>query len=94
MPSRDQVLELLDSGHTFKTAARELGIAPGLAYMIATGMPADGSDTPSPERLRGKPALSGASQQLVNPPTVNPARRRMILDWVRERATHDLTPGS
>jgi hypothetical protein len=94
MPSRDQVTGLLDSGHTFTTAARELGIAPGLAYMIATGMPADGSDTPAPEELAGQPAPPGGSQQLVNPPTVNPVRRRMVLDWVHERATHDLNPGS
>jgi hypothetical protein len=94
MPSRDQVMELLDLGHTYETAAGELGIAPGLAYMIATGMPADGSDTPAPEELHGQPELRGGSQQLVNPPSVNPVRRQAVLDWVRERATHDLAPGS
>jgi hypothetical protein len=43
MPTRDQVTELLDHGHSYETAARELHIPAGRAYMIATGLPADGS---------------------------------------------------
>lgn len=47
MPTADQVRALLDSGHSYETAARELGVAPGLVFMIATGRPADGGDVPA-----------------------------------------------
>jgi hypothetical protein len=43
MATREQVRMLLDGGHSYETAARELGIPAGLAFMLATGRPADGS---------------------------------------------------
>jgi hypothetical protein len=88
--TRAQVLELLKAGHSYETAARELRIPAGQAYMIATGVPADGSDAPPPEELAGKPLLEGSSQQLVNPPAFNPTRKQEVLDWVRLRAARDL----
>jgi transposase-like protein len=39
--TRAQVEELLDQGHSYETAARELGISPGLAHLIATGRPGE-----------------------------------------------------
>jgi hypothetical protein len=90
MPTRAQVVELLDSGHSYETAARALDIPAGRAYMIATGLPADGGDTPSPEELRDKRLLPGSSQHLVNPPAVNPTRNRRVMEWVRERAAREL----
>jgi hypothetical protein len=72
VPTRDQVEELLGAGHSYETAARELGIAPGLARMIATGRPGDGVDVPvhNPttsatvmEWVRGR-----AARQLTRPP--------------------------
>lgn len=93
MPTRDQVRELLDRGHSYEMAARELHIPAGQAYMIATGLPADGGDTPSLEERRDKPVLSGSSQQLVNPPAVNPTRNARVMDWVHERAARELTGG-
>jgi hypothetical protein len=90
MATRAQVTELLALGHTYETAARALGIPPGLAYMIATGLPADGSDAPAPEELRSKPVLAGSTQHLVNPPAVNPTRDERVLAWVRERAAREL----
>jgi hypothetical protein len=92
--TRAQVLELLDLGHTYETAARMLHIPAGQAFMIATGLPADGSDVPSPEELAAKPVLSGSSQQLVNPPAFNPTRNAHVIDWVKQRAAHDLQRGS
>jgi len=89
VPTREDVTELLSAGHSYATAARELGIAPGLAYMIATGLPADGSGAPPPvdeARLEG-----GTSQQLVNPPAADPVRKAHVLDWVRGRAERELT---
>ena len=74
-------------------AARELHIPTGQAYMIATGIPADSGDTPSPEERRDKPVLPDSSQQLVNPPAVNPTRNARVMDWVHERAAGELTGG-
>ncbi|MDX6527588.1 MAG: hypothetical protein QOI43_3099, partial [Gaiellales bacterium] len=39
MPSRAQVDGLLKLGRSYESAGRELGISPGLAFMIATGVP-------------------------------------------------------
>jgi hypothetical protein len=88
--TREQVLELLDAGHSYETAARALHIPAGQAFMIATGLPADGSDAPSPEELARKPPLPGSTQQLVNPPSYNPTRKPHVLEWVRERARREL----
>jgi hypothetical protein len=77
MPTRAQVLELLERGGTYATAAQALGIAPGQAYMIATGRPADGDPD--------------GDQTLVNPPAHNPTRKPEIAAWVRERARRELT---
>jgi hypothetical protein len=90
MPSRDQVTALLDEGHTYETAARELKIPAGLVFMIATGLPADGGDAPAPEELASKRVLSGSSQHLVNPPAFNPTRKQHVIDWVKQRAEREL----
>ena len=94
MPTRAQVLELLDAGHSYESAARELRIPPGQAFMIATGLPADGSDAPHPDELRDKRALPGSSQHLVNPPAFNPTRDETMIDWVKARAARELERGS
>jgi hypothetical protein len=92
--TRAQVEELLDHGHSYETAGRELGIRPGLAFMLATGLPADGGDGPAPEELEAKRVLAGSSQHLVNPPPYNPTRSATVMDWVGERARRELTPTS
>lgn len=61
--------------------------------MIATGLPADGGDTPSPEELRDKRLLPGSSQHLVNPPPFSPTRSQQVMDWVRHRAARELRQG-
>lgn len=94
MPTRAQVLELLDAGHSYETAGRALHIPPGQAFMIATGLPADGSDAPHPEELRDKPVLPGSSQHLVNPAPFNPTRDDTVVAWVQERAARELRKGS
>lgn len=77
MPTRAEVLELLEKGETYATVGQAFGIAPGKAYMIATGRPADGD-----------PA---GDQVLVNPRAVDPTKKPEVLAWVRERARRDLT---
>jgi hypothetical protein len=93
MPTQDQVRELLDRGHSYEMAARELHIPAGQAYMIATGLPADGGDTHSPEELRDEPLPPGGPQQLVGPPALNPTRNARVMEWVRARAARDLKGG-
>jgi hypothetical protein len=76
MPTRADVLELLEKGGTYVTAGQALGIAPGKAYMIATGRPADGAPD--------------GDQALVNSRAHNPVKKPEIAAWVHERARRDL----
>jgi hypothetical protein len=78
MPTRADVLQLLEKGETYDTVGQAFGIAPGKAYMIATGRPADGAPD--------------GDQALVNPRAVNPTEKPGIRAWVRERARRELTP--
>jgi hypothetical protein len=88
--TRAQVIELLDAGHSYETAATALCIPAGLAFMIATGVPADSGDR-SPQRgLPGERVLPEGSQQLVNPPPFNPTRDKRLAAWVGERARREL----
>ena len=86
-----ELRRLLDAGHSYESAARRLGIAPGLAYMLATGVPADGSDDPHPDERAVRPAPLSSSQRLVNPAQQNPTRKPFVLAWVKRRAARDLT---
>jgi hypothetical protein len=89
MASRAQVDELLARGLSYEAAAGELGISPGLVFMIATGLPADSTAASPPDELdrRGAPHVS--AQRLVNPPTYEPGRSELVLRWVRERAVRE-----
>jgi hypothetical protein len=77
MPTRAEILERLERGETYDTVGQAFDIAPGKAYMIATGRPADGAPDDD--------------QSLVNPPAHNPTRKPVVLKWVRERARRELT---
>ncbi len=91
MATRAQVLALLDSGHSFETAGRALDIPAGRAFMIATGLPADRSDTPHPDELHDQPRLPATSQHLVNPPPLHPTGNDQVIRWVQDRAARQLT---
>lgn len=93
MTTHDQVLELLEHGHSYETAATELGLPAGQVFMIATGLPADGGDAPAPDELQNKRLLPGSPQQLVNPPAVNPTRSEAVIRWVQSRAARELRHG-
>ena len=70
MPTRHQVLAQLRTGSDYQEVGERLGIPEGQAYMIATGLPADGSDVLTAEELRGREGvIEGGSQALANPPT-------------------------
>ncbi|MCP2167201.1 helix-turn-helix domain-containing protein [Goodfellowiella coeruleoviolacea] len=89
MPRKEQVLRLVAAGHSYQEAGAELGVPPGLAYLIATGLPADGSDNGSGDQWRRAGLVQPHAQRLVNPHHVNPVRREDVLDWVRDRAAAD-----
>jgi hypothetical protein len=88
--TREQVLGLVEGGASYEEAAASVGIPAGQAYMIATGLPADGSMALAPEE-RVRPGVVGwSTQELSNPPHVNPTVKPEIRDWVRGRAAHEL----
>jgi hypothetical protein len=90
MPTRAQVRELLDAGQSYETVGRVLHIPPGQAFMIATGLPADGSDARHLDELCDKPIPPGSTQHLVNPEPVNPTRDATVAAWVKQRAAREL----
>jgi hypothetical protein len=91
MATPDQVRALLDAGRSYETVARELSISPGLAYMLATGVPADFSDDLHAGERAGRSELVGSSQHLVNPRQHNPQRNPVVTNWIRRRAAAELT---
>jgi hypothetical protein len=95
MVTKDQVLALIRDGDTYEAAGRHLGIPPGKAYMIATGIPADGSDSLSAEDMKREGLRIGSTQHLLGVPHHNPNtpdERRPVMDWVRDRARVDNRP--
>jgi hemerythrin superfamily protein len=89
VPTREQVLAALDGGADFAAAAARLGIHPGLAYLIATGMPADGSGVPTPEELSRPGVLPTSTQHLANPRAESPDAQQVVHEWLRRRALGD-----
>lgn len=88
MPTRAQVQQLLEKGCDYPEAGRRLGISPGLAYLIATGMPADAGDVPGPEE-RSARGLAATSQHLANPRPDNPTSAEVVRRWIAGRVRAD-----
>lgn len=89
-PLRQRILTELENGSSYEVIGQRLGIPAGQAYMIATGLPADGSDVLDAAALEQRPGLmQGASQKLVNPPADIPTRQPEVEAWLRERALAD-----
>ena len=88
MPTREQVRRLLDDGLDYQAVGQKLGIPPGQAYLIATGVPADGSDTVTAEEA-GRPGFRPASQHLTNPPHENPTAKESVAAWLKARVASD-----
>ncbi len=92
MPTAQQVLELIRSGDSVEAAARRLGIPAGKAYMIATGIPADFSDSLGRDDYAREAFRRGGTQALLGVPEHNPNRpedKPEVMAWVRERAGAD-----
>jgi hypothetical protein len=84
VPTREQIRWLVAAGHDYAEIGRALGIPAGQAYLIMTGMPADGGEQPrageEPEGFLGSP------QHLVYPPAENPTARAAVRAWTARRA--------
>ncbi|MFI8849373.1 hemerythrin domain-containing protein [Streptomyces sp. NPDC053499] len=90
MPSRDQLLPMVRDGCSYEEIGHRFGIPAGQAYMIVTGLPADGSDVLEAEALAAREGLlTSSSQHLVNPPAEVPSRDAETLRWLRRRAAED-----
>jgi hemerythrin-like domain-containing protein len=89
MATREQVLRLVDAGHEYDEIARRLDIRPGLAYLIATGLPADGGDAPAGGEGR-RPGSQRSSQHLADPePAENPTSKESVIAWIKHRVNVD-----
>lgn len=87
MATKEAILELINTGASYEAAASELGINPGQAYLTATGLPADGSDSLAPEE-RQRPGIRwGSVQVLVNPPIHPSSKADEVLEWLKQRVT-------
>lgn len=88
MPTRTQILARVRAGTSYQEIAAELQISPGQAYMIATGLPADGSD--AEHKLSGRAGLiEGSTQHLVSPEPQLPKHKGLVAEWMRSRAAAD-----
>ncbi|MFB7461143.1 hemerythrin domain-containing protein [Streptomyces sp. NPDC056188] len=89
MPSRSQVQRLLADGLDYEEAGHRLGVPAGQAFLIATGLPADGGDTltAAEQHRAGMPQES--TQHLADPPAENPTGKDGTRRWLRRRAVTD-----
>lgn len=88
MATREQVQRLLEQGHDYQEIARRLGVPPGQAYLIGTGMPADGGDTYlGAERQRT--GVLPSAQHLVGLEADNPTTKDFVLEWIKSRVSAD-----
>lgn len=84
------MLSRLRAGRSYPEIGQEFGVPAGQAYLIVTGLPADGSDVLGPEALAEHDGiLEGGSQHLANPPTEVPTEDETVLAWARARAAAD-----
>jgi hypothetical protein len=82
----EQVRERLAGGTDYAAAARALGVPPGLAYLVATGLPADGSAALTEADLARPGVLAGSTQHLTNPRLETRDAGRTVSAWMRTRA--------
>ena len=88
MPTRDQVRQLLEQGHDYPEIARRLGVPPGQAYLIGTGIPADGGDTYT-DAERQRPGVLPTAQHLLGLGAENPTTKETVLNWIKARVSTD-----
>ncbi len=94
MAVRDDILRLVGAGASYETVGRRLGMPAGRAYLVATGIPADGSAALSPEDRTRPGLIGGSTQTLVNPNVDGPADAASTRRWLQRRSAADATTGS
>ena len=90
MVSKQTVLGLLEQGLDYHQVAARTGVSAGTAYLIATGMPADGGDSYTQEMRERPGAFRSRSQLLVHAPEENQTTKPEVLAWVQERVAADV----
>ena len=91
MPSKKTVLATLEETGSYESAGLHLGIPAGQAFMIATGLPADGGDTFPPHEL-ARPGMAPTSTQALayhQAEAENPTKKGHVLEWIKRRADAD-----
>lgn len=87
--TREQVLALVDQGLDYPEIARRLGVPAGQAYLIATGMPADGGDTYT-DAERQRTGVLPTAQHLLGARAENPTTKPSVLEWTKARVGRDV----
>jgi hemerythrin superfamily protein len=82
------VRALLGQGLDYAAAGQRLGIPAGQVYLIATGRPADGSDSPPAAQVDAGELLP-SSQHLASPPHENPTSSTSVKEWIKARVAAD-----
>lgn len=92
MPTRDQVLALYETTGDYVAVGTALGIPAGQAYLVATGLPADGGDTFPADELDRRGLLPTSTQHLVyeSVEPESPTTKGHVHEWVKRRAAADL----
>jgi hypothetical protein len=78
----------LVQGHDYSEIARRFGVPAGQAYLIATGMPADGADTYT-EAERQRPGVLPSAQHLLGTAAENPTSKESVANWIKSRVAAD-----
>ncbi|MFJ9097635.1 hypothetical protein ACIRJM_03845 [Streptomyces sp. NPDC102405] len=89
MPTQSQVLRLLADGLDYEQAGKRLGIPAGQAFLIATGLPAEGGDTLTTGEQHRPGMPQASTQHLVNPAADNPTGKAAVREWLKNRAHGD-----
>lgn len=90
MVTKDEVLERISRGESYEEIAEQLGIPAEQAYLVATGRPADGSDSLAPEdRLRAGMAV-GERLPSRGPRPERLHSNGLVRSFLRQRVGGDL----
>lgn len=92
MPTRNQVLALYETSGDYVAVGTTLGIPAGQAYLVATGLPADGGDSFPADELDRRGLLPASTQHLVyeSVELESPTTKGHVHQWVKRRAAADL----
>lgn len=89
MVTKNEVLELVAKGHSYESVGEMLGVPPGQAYLVATGLPADGSDGLAPEDRDRAGIRFGSVQALVNPEIHPSSKPEQAMSFLKHLASND-----